>query len=239
MSRISNNSFKVNSALEQMTELSAVKAGVTVPISAASALDQNLTQVGGASIALGSTTSANSLPVVIANNQGAVSVSDATAQTSLGTIASDTTSLDTKITKGADTTLATAQQAGIYGWNGSAWKQVAVNASGAVNTVGVTSTHSGSQGNLENASSVASGDVSTAISMTDKLNFTVFGSTTGVAGIVPQVSADGTNYYTAGYEIYPDASGEFFQKFENTCVNNFRLKFQDTATVTATVLSNA
>ena len=239
MSRISNNSFKVNSALEQMTELSAVKAGVTVPISAASALDQNLTQVGGAAISLGAKASSASLPIVIASDQATLGVSDTVAQGSLSTIAGDTTSLDTKITKGADTTLATAQQAGIYGWNSSAWKQVAVNASGAVNTVGVTSTHSGSQGNLENASSVASGDTSTAISMTDKLNFTVFGSTTGSAGIIPQVSADGSNYYPAGYLIFPDVDGNFFQKFENTCANNFRLKFQDTATVTATVLSNA
>ena len=75
--------------------------------------------------------------------------------------------------------------------------------------------------------------------MTDKLNFTVFGSTTGSAGIIPQVSADGSNYYPAGYLIFPDVDGNFFQKFENTCANNFRLKFQDTATVTATVLSNA
>ena len=239
MSRISNNSFKVNSALEQMTEISAVKAGVIFPISSGATLDQNLKEVNGSTISLGLTTGANSLPVVIASDQATLDVSDSVAQGSLTTIAGDTTSLDTKITTGADTTLATAQQAGIYGWNGSAWKQVAVNSSGAVNTVGVTSTHSGSQGNLENAASVASGDTSTAISMTDKLNFTVFGNTTGAAGIIPQVSADGTNYYPAGYEIYPDASGDFFQKFENTCVNNFRLKFQDTATVTATVLSNA
>lgn len=239
MSRISNNSFKVNSALEQMTEISAVKAGVVFPISTSATLDQNLTEVGGVAITLGTKASATSLPVVIASDQSTLGVSDTVAQGSLATIAGDTTSLDTKITTGADATLATAQQAGIYGWNGSAWKQVAVSATGAVNTVGTTSAHSGSQGNLENASSVTTGDVSTAISMTDKLNFTCFGNTTGTAGIIPQVSADGTNYYPASFSIFPDSSGDFFQKFDNTCVNNFRLKFQDTATVTATVLSNA
>ena len=91
MSRISNNSFKVNSALEQMTELSAVKAGVTVPISSASALDQNLTQVGGASISLGAKASSASLPIVIASDQATIGVSDTVAQGSLSTIAGDTT----------------------------------------------------------------------------------------------------------------------------------------------------
>jgi len=52
MSRISNSSFKVNSNLEQMIELSAVKAGVTVPISTASELDMNLTKVNGTAISL-------------------------------------------------------------------------------------------------------------------------------------------------------------------------------------------
>ena len=239
MSRISNNSFKVNSALEQMTEISAVKAGVVFPISSSLALDQNLTEVGGVSITLGAKASSASLPVVLASDQATLAVSDSVAQTDLATIAGDTTSLDTKITTGADATLATAQQAGIYGWNGSAWKQVAVNATGAINTVGTTSTHSGSQGNLDSGSSVVNGDTSTVVSMTDKLNFTCFGNTTGVSGIIPEISADGTTYYPAGYEIYPDATGNFFQKFDNTCVNNFRLKYQDTATVTATVLSNA
>tara|TARA_R110000737_G_scaffold257282_3_gene265899 strand:+ start:8730 stop:9449 length:720 start_codon:yes stop_codon:yes gene_type:complete len=239
MSRISNNSFKVNSALEQMTEISAVKAGVVFPISASAALDQNLTEVGGVAIALGSTVSANSLPVVIASDQGTVDVSDSIAQGSLSTIASDTTSLDTKITSGTSSTLASAQQAGIYGWDGSSWRQVAVNATGSVKTVSTASAHTGTEGNLDNAASVVSGDTSTVITPTTHSLLTVFGNTTGSSGIIPQVSADGTTYYPAGYEIYPDLNGDFFQIFSDISTNNFRLKYQDTATVTATVLSNA
>ena len=239
MSRISNNSFKVNSALEQMTEISAVKAGVVFPISASAALDQNLTEVGGVAIALGSTVSANSLPVVIASDQGTVAVSDSIAQGSLSTIASDTTSLDTKITSGTSSTLASAQQAGIYGWDGSSWRQVAVNATGSVKTVATLDAHTGTEGNLDNAASVVSGDTSTVITPTTHSLLTVFGNTTGSSGIIPQVSADGTTYYPAGYEIYPDLNGDFFQIFSDISTNNFRLKYQDTATVTATVLSNA
>jgi hypothetical protein len=239
MSRISNNSFKVNSALEQMTEISAVKAGVVFPISSGATLDQNLTEVGGVSITLGAKASSASLPVVLASDQATLAVSDSVAQTDLATIAGDTTSLDTKITTGADTTLATAQQAGIYGWNGSAWKQVAVNTNGHVKIEAELEVHSGSQGNLDNGSSVVPGDVSTAVTPTTHTLLTVFGNSSGTSGIIPQISADGTNWYPAGFEIYPDASGDFFQGFSDICANNFRLKYQDTATVTATVLSNA
>lgn len=239
MSRISNNSFKVNSALEQMTEISAVKAGVVFPISSGSTLDQNLIEVGGVAISLGTTTGANSLPVVIASDQGTLDVSDSVAQGSLSTIASDTTSLDTKITAGTDSTLASAQQAGIYGWDGSSWRQVAVNANGHVKIEAELEAHTGTEGNLDNAASVVSGDTSTVITPTTHTLLTVFGNTTGSSGIIPQVSADGTTYYPAGYEIYPDLNGDFFQSFSDITVNNFRLKYQDTATVTATVLSNA
>jgi len=239
MSRISNNSFKVNSALEQMTEISAVKAGVIFPISSGATLDQNLKEVNGSTISLGLTTGANSLPVVIASDQATLDVSDSVAQGSLTTIAGDTTSLDTKITTGANATLATAQQAGIYGWNGSAWKQVAVNATGHVKIEAELEAHSGSQGNLSNAASVVPGDVSTAVTPTTHTLLTVFGNSSGTSGIIPQISADGTNWYPAGFEIYPDMAGDFFQGFSDICANNFRLKYQDTATVTATVLSNA
>jgi hypothetical protein len=229
MSRISNNTFKVNSSLEQMTEISAVKAGVTFPISSGATLDQNLKEVNGSTISLGSTTSANSLPVVIASDQGSVAVSDSTAQASLSTIAGDTTSLDSKITSGSDATLASAQQAGIYGYDGSAWRRVAVNSTGHVKIEAELEAHSGSQGNLSNASSVVSGDVSTAITPTTHTLLTVFGNTTGTAGIIPQISADGTNYYPGGFEIYPDSNGDFFQSFSDISANNFRLKYQDTA----------
>lgn len=46
------------------------------------------------------------------------------------TIASDTTSMDGKMFSGADSTLASVQQNGIYGYNGSSWKQVALTSGG-------------------------------------------------------------------------------------------------------------
>ena len=163
MSRISNSSFKVNSNLEQMMELSAVKAGVTVPISTASELDMNLTKVNGTAISLGETTASASLPVVLPN--------DVVASVSLDEIGTDA--------KGSDTTLATAVQVGNYGWDGSNWRQMNVTSGGNIKVESELEDHQGSQGNLENAGSVVDGDTSTAIDTSNHTLLTCFGNTTG------------------------------------------------------------
>lgn len=54
------------------TAAAATDPALVVAISPNNTVAENLTQVGGASISLGSKTSANSLPVVIASDQGAV-----------------------------------------------------------------------------------------------------------------------------------------------------------------------
>ena len=223
MSRISNSSFKVNSNLEQMMELSAVKAGVTVPISTASELDMNLTKVNGTAISLGETTASASLPVVLPN--------DVEASVSLDAIGTNA--------KGSDTTLATALQVGNYGWDGSNWRQMNVSNGGILKVESELEDHQGSQGNLENASSVVDGDTSTAIDTSNHTLLTCFGNTTDTENpITPQISADGTNYYPLDFDIYPNADGDFYQSFPNITVNNFRLKFNGTATITATLLHN-
>ena len=223
MSRISNSSFKVNSNLEQMMELSAVKAGVTVPISTASELDMNLTKVNGTAISLGETTASASLPVVLPN--------DVVASVSLDEIGTDA--------KGSDTTLATAVQVGNYGWDGSNWRQMNVTSGGNIKVESELEDHQGSQGNLENAGSVVDGDTSTAIDTSNHTLLTCFGNTTDTTNpITPQISADGTNYYPLDFDIYPNADGDFYQNFPNITVNNFRLKFNGTATITATLLHN-
>ena len=223
MSRISNSSFKVNSNLEQMIELSAVKAGVTVPISTASELDMNLTKVNGTAISLGETTASASLPVVLPN--------DVEASVSLDAIGTNA--------KGSDTTLATALQVGNYGWDGSNWRQMNVSNGGILKVESELEDHQGSQGNLENAGSVVDGDTSTAIDTSNHTLLTCFGNTTDTTNpITPQISADGTNYYPLDFDIYPNADGDFYQSFPNITVNNFRLKFNGTATITATLLHN-
>tara|TARA_S200002703_G_scaffold156199_2_gene161373 strand:- start:1674 stop:2351 length:678 start_codon:yes stop_codon:yes gene_type:complete len=223
MSRISNSTFKVNESLEQMMELSAVKSGVTVPISTSSELDVNLTQVAGSAVALGETTASASIPVVLAN--------DVEASVSLDAIGASA--------KGADSTLASALQVGTYGWDGSNWRQMNVSNGGNLKVESELEDHAGSQGNLENAGEVVDGDTSTAIDTSNHTLLTCFGNTTDTANaITPQISADGTNYYPLDFDIYPNADGDFYQSFPNITVNNFRLKFNGTATVTATLLHN-
>jgi len=68
---VSNSSFAVNSNYEQI-----------VSINNTSAISQNLAEVGGTAIALGQTSGAASLPVVIASDQGAISVSFTNADNS-------------------------------------------------------------------------------------------------------------------------------------------------------------
>jgi len=76
MPRISNQSFKVNDALQQQVELSAVDAGVTIPISTSFPLDvtSNLAEVHGEVITLGQKTSAKSLPVTLPSDQAGLNV---------------------------------------------------------------------------------------------------------------------------------------------------------------------
>lgn len=78
--RDSNNAFSARSALcdgtnpDTCAPVSATN-GLTVSLSAASNLTTNLNQVNGVGIALGQTTMSASLPVTIASNQSALSVS--------------------------------------------------------------------------------------------------------------------------------------------------------------------
>jgi hypothetical protein len=218
MPRISTNSFAVNTALQQEIELSAVKAGVSIPITTATDLDMNLVKVGGVAVTLDQQVMTNSIPVVLASNQSIVNVAPPVA---------------------SNATLGTAQEVAAFGYDGANYRRLNCSTGGNLKVESELENHSGSQGNLDNGSSVISGDFSTAIDTSNHTLLTLFGNTTDTSnGIVPQVSADGTNYYPAGFEIYPDSAGNFYQNFPNVASNNFRLKYQGTATVTATLLHN-
>lgn len=248
MSRISNNSFKVNSALEQIVEISNTSA---IPVSE----DANITKWGGTATTLGQKAMAASVPVVIANDQAAIPISTAsTLDVDLDSVSGAaitlgqkvmTTSLpvvlasDGAVTSGVDTTLAAAQQVGQYGWDGSNWRQVQVSATGVLKTESELETHAGTQGNLDSGSVVVGGDTSTAISTTNKTIISIFGNhSVASAEIVIEISADGATYYPNGYSIFADSNGDFYQLFEG-CANNIRLKYVSAGTVTATLLANS
>jgi hypothetical protein len=109
----------------------------------------------------------------------------------------------------------------------------------STNRVPVNATHDvqGSQGNLNSASSVTSGTTSTAIDVAESKSQAIYGETTDLINSIDiEVSADNTNYYPINYSIYPDSStGNFYQKLDNNPVKYIRLKYNGTATVTATL----
>lgn len=77
-------------------EIDPVSGGLLVDIVAGgSSGNVNLTQVGGSNISLGQTTKSASLPVTLASDQGTLAVQDSAAESSLSTIATNTTALST------------------------------------------------------------------------------------------------------------------------------------------------
>jgi len=264
MPRISNSTFKVNDNLEQQIELTAVGPSVTIPISTLTALDvtSNLAEVHGSVITLGQKTSANSLPVTLPSDQGGLNVTSnlsyVNGQTiSLGqttnalsipvVLASDDIPSVSSNIAGVDdsakissSTTGSAFQVGMYGWNGSQWRQANVSTTGNLKVESELEPHAGSQGNLANADAYTNGSNTVAIDVSNKTLLTLFGNKSDTSnGVQPQISADGTNYYDMDFEVYPNfTTGDFFQNIENVAVNHFRLKYNGAGTATATLLTN-
>jgi hypothetical protein len=96
---------------------------------------------------------------------------------------------------------------------------------------------SGSEANLASALSVISGDTSSAVNVnSDKHN--IFGnSTDSTNAINVQISANNTDWYSMGIDIFPDSGDGDFQLSLDMPIQYIRLKFTGTATVIATVIS--
>ena len=260
MSRISNNSFKVNSALEQIVEISG---GSITPSGT-----QNVDVVGNT---IGLATASNQLTLATESTLSNVSSELATQSTDLNNIssntsstssscsnidtntsstasntsttASNTTTLVGKITQGYDATITSGgsglQQVVIYGRDsGGNLDACTINGSGelVVTTSGGSGTHSGSQANLMNAVSATNGTTSNVITTTSSKCANIFGSTTGTGAINVEISADNSNWYSVGYSIFADSNGQFASSFNNVVSNYWRIKATETATITATLL---
>tara|TARA_R110002096_G_scaffold71409_1_gene170658 strand:+ start:3249 stop:3935 length:687 start_codon:yes stop_codon:yes gene_type:complete len=94
----------------------------------------------------------------------------------------------------------------------------------------------GSQANLSNAQSVVASDVSTSVNVEEGKCYTIFGlSSDSVNYVDIEISVDNSNWYPTGMGIYPDGTGNLFTTLQNTPVKYIRLKYNGTATVTASV----
>ena len=94
----------------------------------------------------------------------------------------------------------------------------------------------GSQANLSNAQSVVASDVSSSVNVEEGKCYTIFGlSSDSVNYVDIEISVDNSNWYPTGMGIYPDGTGNLFTTLQNTPVKYIRLKYNGTATVTASV----
>jgi len=251
MSRISNNSFAVNSNLEQKIDIAAVSAaGIpitgTVNVDVVSNTAALATSANQSSLLSGQSTTNSTLSTI--SGAVATSANQTTANTSLASIDTEAqaidaslTSLNAKISQGSDAALTSAQQVLLYARDsGGGLDALQVNGSGElkVTTAGGSSSHNGSQGNLMNAVSASNGTLSNVITTTSSNSVNIFGSTTGTGGITVEISADNSNFYSVGFSLFPDSNGQFASSFPNTISNYWRIKATETATITATLLHN-
>ena len=171
----------------------------------------------------------------------------AAIETDTGTIAGDTTSIDSKITQGYDATIASggngAQQVLLYGRDtGGNLDALLVNASGelkvaatssAANTTNVNESVAGSAGGTAN---------STAVDMDGSTNLTIFGTSTNTSDpIVVQVSHNNSTWVEhTEYFINMSASGgNYAVNISNTGARYWRVSQTDTLTSAFTLVVNS
>jgi hypothetical protein len=251
MSRISNNSFKVNSALEQIVQVSGGTitpsgtqnvdvVGNTIGLATESTLSNVSSELATQSTDLNNISSNTSSTSSSCSN---IDSNTSNISSDTATIASNTTTISGKITQGYDATITSGgsglQQVVIYGRDsGGNLDACTINGSGelVVTTSGGSGTHSGSQANLMNAVSATNGTTSNVITTTSSNNVNIFGNTTGTGGITVQQSVDNSNFYDVGYSAFPNTSGDFAVSFAGQPANYWRIKATETATITASLV---
>jgi hypothetical protein len=238
---VSNSTFAVNSNLEQVVEISNSSA---IPVSE----EADITKWGGVATSLGQKVSTASVPVVLASddtvNVDLDSVSGsplALGQSTLSAsipvaIASDQTAIDSNIAEVNGTAISLGQTT-----SAASFPVVIASDQSAIPVTSSSAQNSGSAGNLDNASSVLSGDFSSEVDTRTARNITITGTTTDTSSnpieIYTAHTTAGTKYKFS-YDIYPDASGNFYERIENVAANYIYLKYNANATVTSTALFN-
>ena len=229
MSRISSRSFAVNSSQQQIVELGSIgEVEIDVVQSDRSLLNCN------ASIQLAGTDIDDLNPLYVINTSAANMETNsnlriAAADVDDGNRVPCQSNLQIGGVDVDDTDrvpcIATLQIGGV---DVSGANKVPVTLSGGV---------SGSEANLDNGSSVIADDNSSAVNVnSDKHN--IFGNSTDTTNAIEvEISANGTDYYNMGIDIFPNGSGDF-QLSLDMPIQYIRLRYTGTATVTATVISS-
>ena len=213
MSRISSSSFKVNSNLEQICEI----ANTSLPINDTNIVAELQTIDG----------TMQNVESACTNTDSSVQTLDSTCQS----IDSSVQSVDSTLqgTLNVSDSVAQADLALVAG---------TVSGGRLLVTTGGSPSNSGSQGNMDLARVVVASDSGTVIAVSSATNITIFGNHSGASEIEMYVSADDITFYQLDYSIYPNASGDFYQKLDGVAINHIKLTYTGAGTVTSTCLFN-
>ena len=177
-------------------------------------------------------TAQSSLASIVSNTSslsGTLNVSDSTAQSSLSSIVSNTSSLSGTL----QVSDSTAQ---------SSLSSIASSVAGTLQ-VSSSSTINGSSGNLFNSASVSSGSTSSTVSISSFTKNTVYISSTTSDEIRVFLRGDsGSFIYSQSIYPYDPASGSNNQAvlaLKDVVANDIQLVATNTATITASVFSRA
>ena len=194
---------------------------------------------------------------ITACNTGAVVVSSSALPAGAATSSNQSTgntslaSIDGKITA-CDTGSVTVSSSALPTGAASAANQSTANTSlasidsklTAPISVSSSVTISGSHGNMNNASSVVSGDFSTAIDISGKTKSSIMVKSDSSDSIEVWVSSDSGSNYNLHGSIYPMSSSVglatdyyAYLKLDNDVISDIKLKYTSSATVTASCFS--
>ena len=195
----------------------------------------DIVKVNNVAISLAQKNMAASFPVVIASDQSAISVSPSEGTVDLVKVGGTGIAIG-QGAMGASLPVVLASDQSRIDTNANL--QIADSDVSTSNRVPTDSRHDvqGSQGNLSNGQSVVATNTSSAVNVEEGANYTIFGTSTDTVNEVNiEISVDNSNWYPTGMTIYPDGTGNLFTALQNTPVKYIRLKYNGTATVTASV----
>ena len=213
MSRISSSSFKVNSNLEQICEI----ANTSLPIN-----DTNIVA------------ELQTIDGTMQNVESACTNTDSSVQT----LDSTCQGIDSSVQSVNSTLGGTLSVSDSVAQGDLALVAGTVSGGRLLVTTGGSPSNSGSQGNMDLARVVVASDSGTVIAVSSASNITIFGNHSGASEIEMYVSADDITFYQLDYSIYPNSSGDFYQKLDGVAINHIKLTYTGAGTVTSTCLFN-
>ena len=235
---VSNSTFVVNSDLEQVVSISG-----TVPISVSGTLNVSDSAAQASLSSIDSKVATSSLQSTGNSSLSSIDGKVATASNQ-STANSSLSSIDSRLSGTLATNVSQVGSSSITLGQTTMAGSIPITIASNQSALAVSSTNannSGSAGNLNNASSVSSGDFSSEVDVRQARNISITGTTTdgtqGEIEIHVAISSSGTKF-KLGFSIYPDSNGNFSETLSNVAHNYIYLKYTASGTVTASAIFN-